>query len=150
MPDDAPALTDLYRDSVTELGSRDYPPAQVQAWASLTPTPARFREKIADGRTTVVAVDDVGRLLAFGDLEPDGHIDYLYSAPAAAGSGAAAAVYDALERQARAAGLSLLHAEASEMARRFFVRRGFVVTARRDFEVAGTPIHNYAVEKRLR
>ena len=35
------------------------------------------------------------------------------------------------------------------MARRFFLRRGFVVVARRDFEVAGTPIHNYAVEKRL-
>lgn len=148
-PDDASALSALYRASVTTLGPRDYDARQVSAWASLTPSADRLRGKMADGRITLVAADDDGALLAFGDLEADGHIDYLYSAPAAVGSGAAAAVYAALEARARSRGASLLYAEASEMARRFFLRRGFVVVARRDFEVAGTPIHNYAVEKRL-
>jgi putative acetyltransferase len=146
---DASAMSALYRASVGVLGVRDYSPAQVAAWASLTPTPARFSEKLADGRIVVVAVDDQQQLLAFGDLEADGHIDYLYSAPAAAGSGAAAAVYAELERRAGEARIGRLYAEASEPARRFFLRRGFAVIARRDFEVAGTAIHNYAVEKRL-
>ncbi len=147
--DDAPAMSVLYRASVGVLGARDYSPAQVAAWASLTPTPSRFCEKLVDGRVVIVAPDDQQQLLAFGDLEADGHIDSLYSAPAAVGTGAAAAVYAELERRAQAAQIGRLYAEASEAARRFFLRRGFEVIARRDFEVAGTAIHNYAVEKRL-
>lgn len=46
-------------------------------------------------------------------------------------------------------GARRLHAEASETARPVFERAGFSVTARRDFEVAGVPIHNWAVEKSL-
>lgn len=147
--DDAPALSELYRASVSVLGARDYSAAQVAAWASLTPSPARFRQKWADGRVVVVAYAQERQLLAFGDLEADGHIDYLYSAPDAVGTGAAIAVYAELERRARAARIARLYAEASEAARRFFLRQGFSVVVRRDFEVAGTPIHNYAVEKRL-
>jgi putative acetyltransferase len=50
---------------------------------------------------------------------------------------------------ARAQHLTRLHAEASERAYRFFLRRGFEVTAKREFSVAGVPIHNHAVEKQL-
>jgi putative acetyltransferase len=148
-PADAPALVQLYRASLTELGARDYTPEQVGAWASLTPPAERFCTMMADGRSMLVAVDSAGRLAAFGDLEADGHIDYLYSAPFASASGAAAALYAELELRARALGLGRLYAEASEAARRFFLRRGFVVVTRRDFAVAGVAIHNYAVEKRL-
>ena len=94
-----------------------------------------------------MAVDDEDRPLAFGDLEHDGHIGYLYCAPEAAGKGVAAALYDRLERAARERGLKRLHAEASEAARRFFLRKGFSVVHRRAFEISGVHIHNYAVEK---
>ncbi len=96
-----------------------------------------------------MAVDDEDQPLAFGDLEHDGHIGYLYCAPEAAGTGVAAALYDLLERAARERGLKRLHAEASEAARRFFLRKGFSVVNRRAFEISGVPIHNYAVEKWL-
>jgi putative acetyltransferase len=42
-----------------------------------------------------------------------------------------------------------LYSEASEAARRFFLKKGLVVLHRRDFEVRGVAIHNHAVEKRL-
>ena len=69
--------------------------------------------------------------------------------PEAAGTGVAAALYDRLERTARERGMKRLHAEASEAARRFFLRKGFSVVNRRAFEISGVPIHNYAVEKWL-
>lgn len=97
----------------------------------------------------LVAVDGAGRPVAFGDLEPDGHIHFLYCAPEAAGTGVTATLYDALERIARAQGIVRLYAEASEPARRFFARQGFRTIGRRDFDIEGVPIHNYAVEKRL-
>lgn len=148
-PDDADALARLYVRSVEEIGRRDYSDRQVEAWASLAPSPERLRELACDGRTTLVAVDASDLPVAFGDLEEDGHIHFLYCAPEAAGTGVAAAVYDELERIARQRGVARLFAEASEAARRFFLARGFRVTSTRRLEVAGVPIHNYAVEKAL-
>lgn len=146
---DAPLLTELYRRSVTELASRHYGPAQIAAWAALAPTAARFVELAGDGRRRLVAVDRSDRPLAFADLEPDGHIHFFYCAPERAGTGTAARLYAALEEVARQWGLSRLHVEASEAARRFFEKRGFAVTARRDFDLGGVAIHNYAAEKAL-
>ena len=146
---DAVLLARLYVSSVEEIGRRDYSARQVEAWASLGPSPERLRELARDGRTTLVAVDDSDRPIAFGDLEEDGHIDYLYCAPEAAGAGVASAVYDELERIARERGVARVYAEASEAARRFFLTRGFRVTSTRRLEVAGERIHNYAVEKAL-
>lgn len=146
---DAVPLAELYVRSVEQVGSRYYSAPQVAAWASLAPSPARLHALGTDGRTTLVAVDGSDLPVAFTDLEPDGHIHFLYCSPEAAGTGVASALYDALEGIAREAGMSRLYAEASEAARRFFLKKGFVVTSKREFEVVGTPMHNYAVEKRL-
>ena len=146
---DAGALADLYRRSVEEIGERDYDQEQVRAWAALGPSPAQIDARSADGRVTLVAVDDKDRPLAFGDLEHDGHIAYLYCAPEAAGQGITTALYDQLVQIARERGMKRLHAEASEAARRFFLKKGFAVVRRRAFEILGVSIHNYAVEKSL-
>ncbi len=148
-PADAAALSALYRRSVRGLAPRDYRPAQVAAWLTLAPTPAGMRERYGDGRIALVAVARDGRPLAFGDVERDGHIDLLFCAPEAAGTGVAAALYDALEDAARAGGRTRLHVEASEAARRLLARKGFRVVRRRDFEIGGVSIHNYAMEKAL-
>lgn len=148
-PADADAMAALYRASVEGVGARDYSPEQVRVWAALAPPPERWRAMMADGRTVLAAVDASDRLLAFGDLEADGHIDFLYAAPEAAGTGVVAALYAALEDEARARGIPRLYSEASEAACRFFTRRGFTVLHRRDLEVDGVAIHNYAVEKGL-
>jgi putative acetyltransferase len=148
-PEDAPALAALFHAAVHDIASHHYSQAQVNAWAPEVPDPARFLARAADGRTLLVAVDEGDAPLAYGDLEPDGHIDHLFCRPDAAGTGVAASLYAALEAAARAGGIARLHVEASEPARRFFLKRGFVVAARRDFELAGVPIHNFAMEKRL-
>lgn len=149
-PDDAPALSDLYRRSVLELGPRGYAPEQVAAWAKLAPSPERLQALMADGRLRLVWADDDDPPLAFADLEGDGHIHFFYCAPEVAGRGVASALYDALERAALGWRLTRLFAEASEVALPFFLKKGFRHGGRRDFEVAGTPIHNHAVEKTLR
>jgi len=147
--EDAAALAALFFSSVHEVGSRDYTFEQVAAWAPKPLSPETYIEKAADGRLFLVAEDEEGRLLAYGDLEPDGHIDHLYAHPDAVGRGVASALYAALEAHARAKGMARLYVEASEAAKRLFERRGFTVVKRRDFDLRGTAIHNYAMEKRL-
>lgn len=46
-------------------------------------------------------------------------------------------------------GMTRLFVEASEPARRFFLKKGFKLVARRDFEIAGVSIHNYSMEKQI-
>lgn len=146
---DAPALAQLFYDSVRQAAVSDYTQAQIEAWAPRVQDPARFATKAADGRLFLVAVNDGGAPIAFGDLEPDGHIDYLYCRPDFVGKGVAAALYDRLEAHARANAIPRLYVEASELARRLLLRKGFAVVTRRDFPVNGVMIHNYAMEKLL-
>jgi 8-oxo-dGTP pyrophosphatase MutT (NUDIX family)/ribosomal protein S18 acetylase RimI-like enzyme len=148
-PDDAPALARLFHDAVHGIAAPHYTPAQVAAWAPAVPDPARFLVRGADGRTLLVAEGADGAPVAYGDVEADGHIDHLFCRPEAAGAGIAARLYAALEAAARERGIARLYTEASEPARRFFERQGFALLHRRDFELAGVPIHNYAMAKRL-
>jgi putative acetyltransferase len=145
---DAAAVSALYVTSVRKLGARDYSPAQIEAWASLAPSAEALAGRMEDGRMRLVAVLDE-EVAGFVDVETDGHIDLLYVAPAAAGLGVARLMLETAEATASLSGVRRLYAEASETARPVFERLGFSVTARRDFEVAGVPIHNWAVEKTL-
>jgi len=67
-----------------------------------------------------------------------------------AGTGVVASLYGELENAANAQNIGKLYSEASELAKSFLLKQGFSVVERRDFEINGVPIHNYAVEKRLR
>ena len=52
-------------------------------------------------------------MVAFIDLEPDGHIDRLFCAPEAVGRGIASQLYDGIETAARERGIGRLFTEAS-------------------------------------
>lgn len=147
-PSDAAALSALYVASVRELGARDYSRAQIEAWASLAPSAEALAGRMEDGRTRLVAILEA-QVAGFVDVEPGGHIDLLYVAPEAAGAGVGRLLLETAEALARASGARRLHAEASETARPVFERLGYSVISRRDFDVAGVPIHNWAVEKPL-
>jgi putative acetyltransferase len=147
-PEDAPVLADLYARSVRHFGPRSYSPEQVEAWAS-TATTETIAARCKDGRVVLVGVDEDDRPIAYGDLEDDGHLDFLYCAPEAGGRGNGGHIYAALEGRARQMGLGKIYVEASELARPLFERNGFTVVSRNDLSIGGVPIHNFAMEKTL-
>jgi putative acetyltransferase len=149
-PADAPALARIFYDSVRTIGPRGYSPAQVETWAPALLEPERVAARVGDGRTTLVAVNADGEAVGYGDLEADGHLDHLYCRPDAVGKGVGSMLIEALVGLAIRQGNSAVYVEASEIARPVFERHGFAVLRRRDFEVRGVPIHNYAMEKALR
>ena len=147
--DDAAALAEIMFRSVREAATADYTAEQVNAWLPARPTPEAANRRARDGRRVFVAADPEGRILGYIDLEPDGHIDHLFCVPEAVGHGIGARLYDAVERAAADEGLDQLYVEASESARRLFEKRGFAVRERREKELRGVPIHNYAMSKEL-
>jgi putative acetyltransferase len=127
----------------------DYTAEQVNAWVPRRWDAEREHRRSGDGRLVLVAVGESGHVVAFIDLEPDGHIDRLFCAPEAAGRGVASRLYDGIEAAAGAQGIKRLFTEASELARRFFERKGFTVLERQDMILRGVPIHNYRMDKTL-
>ena len=101
-----------------------------------------------DGRAASVAVVGDDTPIAFGDVEQNGHMQFLYRHPDCPPN-IATLLYHALEVEARARGIDLLFAEVSEAAKRFFEKQGFTVLKRRDFSIGSVPIHNYAMQKTL-
>jgi putative acetyltransferase len=146
---DAADLADVFFRSVRQVAISDYTPAQVSAWAPERRTPEQSHQWAGDGRLVLLATDENDRAVAFIDLEPDGHIDHLFCAPEAAGQGIASQLYEAAETAARQQQVSRLYTEASELARRFFERKGFVVLERQDMVIRGEPMHNYKMAKDL-
>ena len=147
---DAPALIEIFNRAVNELASGAYGPHQIAIWTNLCLTPDQWIAAMTDGRTTFIAVDENDQPVAFTDVESDGHIRFLYASPDIAGTGVVTKLYESLEAEAIKQGIGKLYSEASELAKSFMLKQGFSVVERRDFELCGVPIHNYAVEKRLR
>jgi putative acetyltransferase len=146
---DAADVADVFYRSVREVALSDYTAEQAAAWVPERRDAEQEHERSGDGRLVLVALDGLGHVVAFIDLEPDGHIDRLFCAPEAAGQGVASGLYDAIETAARSQRIEGLFTEASELARRFFERKGFAVLERQDMILRGVPIHNYRMAKTL-
>lgn len=145
---DADQLADLYHASIHEVGIKDYSVEQVWAWSPSKPDPEKYLSR-AGNRTLLVALNDGGEPVGYGDLEPNGHIDHLYCRPDAVGMGVGSAILAALESVAKNAGVVALFVEASEGARHLFERRGFDLELRNDFTIRGVSIHNYRMSKSI-
>lgn len=139
----------IFHAAVHGIGARDYTPAQCAAWSPVEAPAEVIETRARDGRTTWIAADEADVAQGFIELEPDGHIDCFYIAPDFAGTGIGAALYATLEEEARRRGLARLYVEASEAARRFFLRQGFTDQGRRDFMRRGAVLHNHAMDKAL-
>jgi putative acetyltransferase len=146
---DADDVVDVFYRSAHEVALPHYTPEQVNAWVPRRWDAEKEHQRSGDGRLVLVAEGEPGHVVAFIDLEPDGHIDRLYSAPEAAGRGVASRLYDELEAAACDQGIKRLYTEASELARRFFLHKGFTVLERQDKVLRGVPIHNYRMAKAL-
>jgi putative acetyltransferase len=147
LPADVPLLAEIFRASVEELTADDYSEAQRQAWASAADDEEDFGARLARGLTLVATHG--GAAIGFASLADNTRIDMLYVYPAAAGQGAAAMLCDALEKLAAARGTKELSVDASDSARGFFERRGFVAKTRNTVDLGGEWLANTTLVKPL-
>ncbi len=128
LPTDVPLLAEIFRAAIEELCADDYSEAQQEAWASAADDEEEFGVRLAGDLTLVATLG--GAAVGFGSLADNTKIDMLYMHPAAAGQGGGAMLCDALEKLAAARGAKELSVDASDSARGFFERRGFIAKTR--------------------
>ena len=147
LPTDVPLLAEIFRASIEELAADDYSEAQQEAWASAADDEEAFGARLA-GELTLVATH-AGAAIGFAALADNIRIDMLYVHPAAAGQGVATMLCDALEKLAAARGSKELSVEASDTARGFFERRGYVAKTRNTVTLGGEWFANTTMVKPL-
>jgi putative acetyltransferase len=147
LPADVPDLAEIFRASIEESTADDYTEAQQEAWASAADDEEEFGQRLA-GELTLVATYG-GAAVGFASLVDNKKIDMLYVHPAAAGQGAGAMLADALEKLAASRGTTELTVEASDSARGFFEKRGFVARTRNTVSLGGEWLANTTMSKTL-
>ncbi len=147
LPADVPLLAEIFRASIEELSADEYSEAQQEAWAEPANDEKEFGARLS-GALTLVATFG-GAAVGFASLADNARIDMLYVYPAAAGQGAGAMLCDALEKLAVARGSKELEVEASDNARGFFEKRGFVAKTRNTISLAGEWLANTTMVKPL-
>lgn len=147
LPADAPVLREIFRDSIEDLTADDYTEAQQEAWASAADDLGVFKTKLS-GQLTLVATLE-GSPVGFASLEGKDKIDMLYVHPAATGQGVGAMLVDALEKLAGARGTERLTVDASDSARGFFEKRGYVARQRNTVSVGDEWLANTTLQKQL-
>ncbi len=145
--EDSEALARLFFKTIREINIRDYTPTQVEAWAPENRDMEKWRKSF-DGKNVFIAEEDK-KILGFGELEDNGHIDRFYIAANHIGKGVGKRIYDAIEDRAKVLNIPLLFVEASITAKPFFARMGFAVIREQTVTVKGVGMNNFVMEKRL-
>ena len=146
---DAPAVADLFYNTILNVNVGDYSVAQVEAWAGPAPDPEMWGRRITEDRgtrRTFLATTEVG-IVGFAELEGNGHLDTLYVHHEYQGCGIASALLDRIEAEARRLGIRRRFTEASITARPFFRARGFSVVSPQLVEVRGHTFRNFVMDK---
>jgi putative acetyltransferase len=122
-PEDAEPLAEVYRDAVRTIGPQAYTEQQVNAWALYPDDIDEFRARLSRGLTLVA--EDEGRVVAFGQLEPDDHLAFIYCSGSHCRRGIGSAIYRELEAHAFQKDVVRIHTEASRISRPFFSKHGY-------------------------
>ena len=148
LTEDAAVVAEIFRSSIAELTGDDYSEAQQAAWASTADDVANFTKKL--GRQLTLVATMSGSPVGFASLEGRDKVDMLYVHPGAAGHGAGAMLADALEKLAGGRGAEKLTVDASDTARGFFEKRGYVAQQRNSISMGDEWLANTTMSKQLK
>ncbi len=141
-PQDCREIMQLFRNTVHTVNAGDYSPEQLDAWAPENMDAAQWNHSLME-HFTVVAVDDDGKIIGFGDIDAAVYLDRLFVHAMHQGQGIASAICDQLEKSA--AGTVTTH--ASVTARLFFEGRGYRVIRQQTVWRNGLSLTNFVMKK---
>lgn len=145
---DADVCYDVFFRAVHGGTDAFYSAPQQSAWApARTSAPNDWPQRLTQG--FALGAKRWGKIVGFMTMGHDGHIDFAYVLPSEMGKGTAGKLYDACETEARRLGLEVMDTEASHLAKRFFEKRAWHVTARQMVIRDGVGIENFRMEKEL-
>ncbi|SFU94878.1 putative acetyltransferase [Polaromonas sp. YR568] len=150
---DLSAVAQLFTDAIHGLAVSHYDEVQRAAWAPRPPDLSLWENRLKPIKVLVAQEEtqeeNRGALLGFIGYENNGHIDLMFTSPAAARRGIASRLLGQAEAVLRALEVKELFTEASLLGRPFFERQGFAVKEEQHIELRGAHFRRFAMVKAL-
>ena len=144
---DAQVLAHLFFDSVRNGTAEFYSIEQREAWARNVPDVPGWATRLALIKTFVA--ENAGAIAGFMTLDNTGYIDLAFVRSDFIGKGIGSTLYEYVYDEALSLGLPLLHTQASEMAKPFFEKHGWILVKTQEITHENVELTNHKMEKRL-
>lgn len=145
-PNDCIQMMQLFFDVVRTGSAEEYPIAQLEDWATAEADIAAWAKSFKE-HYTVVAENDEGTVVGFGDLNPNGYFDRLFVHRDYHRRGIATQIADELERFASQHAIAVVFTQSCAVSRPFFEGRGYRVMKTRSVEDHGATFDNFIMRK---
>lgn len=144
---DEAALFQVFSSAIREVASRDYPPAQIEAWAPKDPDWTAWNTRIRDINPFVAVLDD--HIVGYADVQASGYIDHFFVSGFHARQGIGQRLMDRVVQEATDLKYIELTSHVSKTAESFFIRNGFEIVARRHSVSRGVELPNVLMRRRM-
>ena len=144
---DTEEIMKLFYDTIHEVNIHDYTQEQVDAWA-----PPQMDIDVwikALGSKFTYVAEEQDKIIGFGELEANGHIDRFYCHKDFQRKGIGKKILEQLESKAKSLGITKLFTEASITAKPFFESQNFIVVKQQEVERRGQKLINFVMEKSI-
>ncbi len=137
----------VFESAIHGVSSRDYTPAQVNAWAPRQFDAVQWAKRMRGIAPFVVERD--GIIVAYADVQANGYIDHFFVAACANGQGIGGRLMRRIHERAEELRITELTSEVSRTAQPFYKHFGFEIVDHHIKEVRGVGIEYAAMRKFL-
>lgn len=122
---DVGMITQLFRDTIQNVNSNDYPADEIEDWSSWWTDHDKWQEKIEEQYFIKAMIED--KIVGFSSLATDGYLDFMFTHKDYQRHGVAGNLIGKIERKAKEQGNDLIYSDVSITAKGFFERHGYIV-----------------------
>jgi putative acetyltransferase len=145
---DVGMITLLFRDTIQNVNSKDYPADEIDDWSSWWTDQDKWQERIEEQYFIKAMIED--KIVGFSSLAPDGYLDFMFTHKDYQRQGVAAGLISKIEKKAKEQGNYLIYSDVSITAKGFFERHGFIVEKQQFKKSRNKELINFRMTKKIR
>lgn len=140
-------ITQLFRQTIEKVASKDYSPQEIASWAEGDKYKDNWLKRIDTHYYLLVKIEN--KLVGMASLDDKGYLDVIYVHNEYQGIGLATDLLTRMEAKAREDGHTYITSDVSITAKPFFLHKGYEVVNPQLVLCRGVVLRNYNVKKAL-
>jgi putative acetyltransferase len=144
---DVGVITQLFRDTIQNVNSKDYPADEIDDWSSWWTDHDKWQARIKEQYFIKAMIED--NTVGFSSLATDGYLDFMFTHKDYQKQGIAGNLLRKIERKAKEQGNDLIYSDVSITAKRFFESHGYIVEKQQLKKSKNKELINFRMTKRI-
>lgn len=144
---DVGMITQLFRDTIQSVNSKDYPADEIEDWSSWWTDYDKWQERIEEQYFIKAMIED--KIVGFSSIATDGYLDFMFTHKDYQRYGVGGNMIRKIERKAKEQGNDLIYSDVSITAKGFFERHGFIVEKQQFKKSKNKELINFRMTKTI-